>query len=354
MSQFKKPFLSFVLAFCLIMSFPIASELVLEPYNIGIIEAQAKTKVKLNKTKLVLIKGQNETLKISGTKKKVSWSSSRKTVATVSKGKVSAKKKGSAIIYAKVGGKTYKCSVTVETPRISTSKSNITIFSSSTISVKGTKQKVTWKSSNKKVATVDSKGKVKAKKLGKATITATVGEKKKKYTCKVNVVDTKKGKAYTKLAKKIEQYGHYDSDGDLCLEDYYTNSYGDEMNICVYVLNNKLFLVEHTLFNDGDYSFAQITLGKYNNTANVIFEYYKSDNKSDEPDEIATSSFNSTKWSYHQIDFDIERSSLSYDKYYLVQNLANASIRVLAEDSNIFLNGFELSLNDLGFYAFEK
>ena len=45
--------------------------------------------------------------------------------------------------------------------------------------------KVVWKSSKKKVATVSKKGKVKAKKSGKTTITAKVG--KKKYKCKVIV-----------------------------------------------------------------------------------------------------------------------------------------------------------------------
>ncbi len=45
--------------------------------------------------------------------------------------------------------------------------------------------KITWKSSNKKVATVSSKGKVTAKKKGKATITAKVAGKT--YKCKVTV-----------------------------------------------------------------------------------------------------------------------------------------------------------------------
>ena len=45
--------------------------------------------------------------------------------------------------------------------------------------------KVVWKSSKKKVATVSKKGKVKAEKPGKTTITAKVG--KKKYKCKVIV-----------------------------------------------------------------------------------------------------------------------------------------------------------------------
>lgn len=54
------------------------------------------------------------------------------------------------------------------------------------LKVKNTTKKVTWKSSNKKVATVSSKGILSAKKEGKTTVTATVG--KKAYKCKVTVV----------------------------------------------------------------------------------------------------------------------------------------------------------------------
>ncbi len=48
-----------------------------------------------------------------------------------------------------------------------------------------TKSKTTWSSSNKKIATVSSKGVVTARKPGNTIITATVG--KKKYKCKVQV-----------------------------------------------------------------------------------------------------------------------------------------------------------------------
>ena len=146
MKQFKKSVLSFVLALCLLTAFPLASDLSTKiPLNIGVIEVQATSKVKLNKTKIVLIKGQTYTLKVQNTKKKVKWSSSKKSIATVnSQGKVTAKEKGTATISAKVGSKTYKCKVTVETPSISKTKASITIFSSSTLSVKGTSQKITW------------------------------------------------------------------------------------------------------------------------------------------------------------------------------------------------------------------
>ncbi|MDD5948638.1 MAG: Ig-like domain-containing protein, partial [Lachnospiraceae bacterium] len=63
--------------------------------------------------------------------------------------------------------------------------------------MKNTKKKVTWKSSNKKVAKVSKKGKVTALKKGTAKITAKVSGKK--FTCNVNVV--KKKKSTTQAAK---------------------------------------------------------------------------------------------------------------------------------------------------------
>lgn len=78
-------------------------------------DVQAKTKIRLSNSKITLYKGQSKTLKVKGTKKKVKWSSSKKSVATVSKkGKVKAKKKGTATITAKIGKKKYKCKVTVK------------------------------------------------------------------------------------------------------------------------------------------------------------------------------------------------------------------------------------------------
>lgn len=65
-------------------------------------------------------------------------------------------------------------------------KSKLTLYvgKTSKLKVKGAK-KVKWSSNKKSVATVSSKGVVRAKKAGKAKITAKVG--KKKYTCNVTV-----------------------------------------------------------------------------------------------------------------------------------------------------------------------
>lgn len=70
---------------------------------------------KLNKKTVYLAPKMTVKLKVTGTKKKVTWKSSNKKVATVSKkGKVTAKKKGKVTITAKVGGKRLKCKVIVE------------------------------------------------------------------------------------------------------------------------------------------------------------------------------------------------------------------------------------------------
>ena len=67
-------------------------------------------------------------------------------------------------------------------------KTKATLYNSQTLQLKLTnaKGKINWKSSNKKIATVTSKGKVKALKPGTVTITATNAGKK--YPCKITVM----------------------------------------------------------------------------------------------------------------------------------------------------------------------
>ena len=72
-------------------------------------EMQGAKSIRLNRTKVRLMPGQTVKLKISGTKKKIKWKSSNRTVATVNKnGKVKAKKRGKAVITAKAGKKTMR------------------------------------------------------------------------------------------------------------------------------------------------------------------------------------------------------------------------------------------------------
>ena len=70
---------------------------------------------KLNRTQMQIVRGDTYRLYVKGTTAKVRWSSANTKIATVSNGKVTAKKKGTTVIYAKVKGKTYACKVTVVT-----------------------------------------------------------------------------------------------------------------------------------------------------------------------------------------------------------------------------------------------
>lgn len=83
-------------------------------------------------------------------------------------------------------------------PKLSKTKITMTVGQSKKLKVKGISKKrakrIKWKSSKKKVVTVTKTGKLKARKAGKATITAKVG--KKKLKCKVTV--KKKRKKSTK------------------------------------------------------------------------------------------------------------------------------------------------------------
>lgn len=76
---------------------------------------------------------------------------------------------------------------TTTTPNIRLNKTELylVVGQSYKMKVRGTTKKVTWKINKKKIATISKAGKVKAKKVGKATITATVS--KKKYKCKLRV-----------------------------------------------------------------------------------------------------------------------------------------------------------------------
>lgn len=71
-------------------------------------------------------------------------------------------------------------------PKISAKAKTLAAGKSFALKVKGARGKIKWSSTNRKVATVTSKGKVKAKKMGTATVTAKIGGKRV-ASCKVTV-----------------------------------------------------------------------------------------------------------------------------------------------------------------------
>lgn len=166
----------------------------------------AVTGVKLNKKKVSVGKGGTYQLTATiapsnATNTDLIWTSSNKKVATVSKnGLVKAKKIGKATITVttKDGSYTAKCTVTVKkavaVTKVKLNKKSKTLKVGKTYQLKATVKPtnatikdVTFKSSNKKVATVDSTGKVTAKKKGTATITVTTKDGKFTATCKIKV-----------------------------------------------------------------------------------------------------------------------------------------------------------------------
>lgn len=85
----------------------------------GSSKSSQKQAVKIDKTKLTMTTGSSRTIRLKGAKaSRVKWSSSKKSVAAVSKGRIKAKKAGKATIIAKYKGRRYKCRVTVKNRKV--------------------------------------------------------------------------------------------------------------------------------------------------------------------------------------------------------------------------------------------
>ena len=166
-------------------------------------------KITLNKTTASVTKGKTLQLTATvtpgnATKKEVKWSTSNKNVAMVStSGLVTAKSAGTATITCTAqDGSSVKatCKITVKNPvvkvtKVTLNKTTATLAPKETLTLKATvtptnatNKAVTWKSSNTKIATVSSSGKVTAKAAGTVTITCRAKDGSgKKATCKITV-----------------------------------------------------------------------------------------------------------------------------------------------------------------------
>lgn len=79
-----------------------------------IVRFSKKKVIRLSEKSLNMNTGDSKTIKLKGASaKKVKWSTSNKKIATVSKGKIKAKKPGTVTITAKYKNKKYKCKVVV-------------------------------------------------------------------------------------------------------------------------------------------------------------------------------------------------------------------------------------------------
>ena len=143
---------------------------------------------RISSSKLTMIKGQSRTLKITGLKKgqKITWKSSNSKIIAVNKaGKLQAKAKGSATITGTVSKRKYTCKVTVQAPKLNKTSVTLKVGQTYQLKLSGTNQKITWKSSNSKIVTVNKAGKLSARSAGNATVTAQVNGIR--FVCKVKI-----------------------------------------------------------------------------------------------------------------------------------------------------------------------
>lgn len=147
------------------------------------IPVQAADTLQNQAKKVVMVVGQKTTIK---TPVKMTFKSSNSKVAAVnSNGKVTAKAKGNATVTAKTSKVTWTYKIKVEKPKLNNSRLSVYTKTSKQLKLKGTSRKVTWSSSAPSVVSVNKKGKITARRTGKATITAKVNGVK--YKCKVTV-----------------------------------------------------------------------------------------------------------------------------------------------------------------------
>ena len=219
----------------------------------------------LNKTKTVIEKGKTMTLKATLTPttledKSVTWTSSDTKIATVSSsGKVKGVKYGTATITCTsvATGLTATCIVTIGKVVLNTSE--VTLKRSRAITLEATvypssleDKSVTWTSSDKKIATVTSNGRVKGIKAGTATITCTSNATGLKGTCIVTVLAASESRSMegdddgTTGIEKLEEaptlaepYDVYDLSGRKVL-DQVTSL--DGLPEGVYIVNGKKML----------------------------------------------------------------------------------------------------------------
>lgn len=266
-------------------------------------------KITLNKTSVTLNRGaKNRTFQLkkaiknkNATYKGVSWYSSNKNVATVnSNGKVTIKHRGKVVITVKAkdgSKKSAKCKVTVRqlVTKLSYNKKtqkaevykNKTIKFAVTVAPSNANNKgLTYSSSNKKVATVNSKGVIKGIKAGTVTITAKAKDGSRKAVKLTVKVKNPPVTMHTKMTR--EQFVSNKKYVDMyckALNDYfescgayidYNMKYVDEGQWCV---------ISSDMFDDGDsiYDFMVGTVGLW--TWRIAYDRLSSDK---DPDLVET------------------------------------------------------------------
>ena len=140
----------------------------------------------LSDTKVVLAKNQSQSIKLKGASGKEKFKSSDTSVVKVnSQGKLTALKKGSATISVTYDGKTFKCSVVVEEPKLNRTSVKLLTTQTYELKAKNTTLTPTFKSLDTSIANINSKGVITAKKAGVVYVQVKIQDQT--YQCKVIV-----------------------------------------------------------------------------------------------------------------------------------------------------------------------
>lgn len=161
--------------------------------------------VSLNKASLTLYVGETESLAATvapedASDKTVAWSSGNSAVASVSNGKVTANKPGTAVIKVVTNdlSKEAACTVTVKrhAESVELSQKEIKLYLGENRSLTATvlpsdasDKNVTWSSSNPNVATVSTAGNVVSKSVGTTVITVKTADGGHQASCHVTVLE---------------------------------------------------------------------------------------------------------------------------------------------------------------------
>ena len=184
---------------------------------------------RISETSVVIGKNKTWQLSVTGAAGAVAWSSSNPKIATVSStGRIQGRAYGWVDITASVDGLTFQCRVKVSKPVLSTTSFTISALRTYKLSVSYPAGSVRWSSSRTSVATVNSSGKVTARKAGTATIYASVDGFRLKCTV---TVKTNGHSYYVDLKAKNNASG-----ATIAVSKVYYS--GSTIYIDIYLINN--------------------------------------------------------------------------------------------------------------------
>lgn len=191
-----------LLLFAAILSISMTGILPLPVPSTVVFSVEAAATPALNKKTATLNVRQTLQLTLKNNKKKITWSSSNKKIATVSgKGLVTTKSPGTVTITAKAGSKKYRCTIKIKSLKVkkieirgsaSVEKGKKIKLNASVFPSGASNKKIKWSSSNESVATVSQNGIVTARKDGTTYITVTALDGSKKCARKKIVVNSPK------------------------------------------------------------------------------------------------------------------------------------------------------------------